>query len=141
MCWQHQRKMVSQDAGTFLESQVFSSRVCTNSGEKTSIKCLSCRANKKFSQNNPKPCSFEEKCCVFRKVSRNVPATPFCVGVASTWKSPCTLTKLILQAKQLSKNVFTLFFSTCDQQQNKPPPIRKRLNFEECRIFTQIGNT
>ena len=33
-----------------------------------------------------------------------MPATPFCVGVAGRWKCSCTLTKLILQAEQLSKN-------------------------------------
>ena len=44
-------------------------------------------------------------------------------------------------SKATSKEHVYTFLSACDQQQKKPPPIRKPLNFEEFRIFPQIGNT
>ena len=83
-----------------------------------------------------------EKCFQFQNHNWNI--SRFRQHLSRTFpleKLARTVTNFHRQVQRLPKNVFTLFFSTCDGQQKKAPPISKRLNFREFHIFSKTGNT
>ena len=131
---------------TFPECQIFSCEEDSKLDEKTSKRCLLFHANKKLSRNNLNPALLKKtrnlkKPVAFSGRFKNCACDTIFRRCFHHMKSFLNFDETWFPSKTTSKECVYTFFSTCDRQQKKAPPICKRLNFWEFHIFSQIGNT
>ena len=138
MCWQHQHKMVLQ--AHFMNSRFFlADNVQTRAKKRQSVYLTA--QTRKFLKTTQNPALLKKNAVFSGKFQEMCLQHHFVLVLPAHGNLLALWRNLFCKQSNFQRTCLHFSFRPATNSKKKNPPIRKRLNFEEFRIFTQIGNT